>query len=224
MGWGTNRIFVYYGDRTRNTMYIPRQYARHDDDAARQIIRSYPLGALLSVVNGEPFVSYLPFTIARVSPNVILTAHCARANPHWRHFAHGKVLITFRGPDGYISPRFHQDRRVNVPSWNYISVHCTGTAELASDAETAAILRGLVDQMERDAENPWSIDEMDPEVAARLTKGIVAFSVCVDEITAKFKLSQNRSDGDVEGLIRGLRESGSQTDTALADAMALFNA
>lgn len=205
-------------------MYIPNHYRVTESGAALEVIRSYPLAAVISAVGEAPFVSYLPFTIAQTEPNLVLVGHCARANPHWQYFEEAPVLLTFRGPDGYISPRFYQDCTKNVPTWNYIAVHCTGKVRFARAEETDGILRALVSQMEAAAENPWRIEDMDDGHYEDLKKAIVPFFVSVSKVEAKFKLSQNRSDGDVGGLIAGLRESGSERDRSLADAMELVNA
>lgn len=202
-------------------MYIPNQYRTRNTEAPLEVIRSFPLATVVSVVTGSPFVSYLPLTIAQTEPTLVLTGHCARANPHWEHFEEGPVLAVFRGPDGYISPRYYQDCTVNVPSWNYVAVHCTGTVTFAPPGDTDGILRSLVDQMEATAENPWRIEDMSDEYFQRFRKAIVPFSISVSAVDAKFKLSQRGSDGDVAGLIAGLRGTRSEKDHLLADAMEL---
>jgi transcriptional regulator len=200
-------------------MYIPNHFQAPSSEAALQVIRSFPLATVISVAGGEPFVSYIPLTIAAAEPNLVLTGHCARANPHWKYFEDGPVLLIFRGPDGYISPRFFQDCSTNVPSWNYVAVHCTGTVTIASPESTDGILRSLVHQMEASAKNPWSMEDMNADYLQSLEKAIVPFSVSVSNVTSKFKLSQRGSDGDIAGLIAGLRQTGSERDRLLADAM-----
>lgn len=200
-------------------MYVPNHYQPPNSDAALEVIRSSPLAAMVSVVEGAPYVSYIPFTIARLEPDLVLAAHCARANPHWQYFERAPVLLMFHGPDGYISPRFYQDCTVNVPTWNYIAVHCTGTATVAPAEETDEILRALVNRMEGSAENAWHMEDLDAEYLRRMKNAIVPFTVRVSHVEAKFKLSQRGSDGDIAGLIAGLRQTGSERDRFIADAM-----
>lgn len=200
-------------------MYIPNHYRAPNLQASLEVIRSFPLASVISVVDGAPFVSYIPFTIAKVEPTLVLSAHCARANPHWKHFADGQVLLIFRGPDGYISPRFYQECESNVPSWNYVAVHCTGSAAVAPPEELDGILAPLVEQMEASAENPWRIEDLSDEHLHNLKQAIVPFYVSVSDVTAKFKLSQRGSDGQIAGLIAGLRETGSEKDRLLAQTM-----
>lgn len=200
-------------------MYVPAHYRSQDRQAALDVIGALPLATTISVADGMPFVSYIPFTIRTAEPKLVLAGHCARANPHWKLFEASPVLLIFRGPDGYISPRFTPDCASNVPTWNYVAVHCTGTAQLAPAEETDGILRALVEQMEGTAEGRWRMEDLDAEHLERLKGAIVAFTVTVEDVTAKFKLSQRGSDGDIAGLLARLRASGSQKDALLADAM-----
>jgi transcriptional regulator len=200
-------------------MYVPNHYRSEDFEDALEIIRTNPLATVVSVVEGRPYVSYLPLTVETIEPALVLSGHCARANPHWKYFEGSPLLVIFRGVDGYISPRFYQDCSTNVPSWNYVAVHCTGTASIASVDDVDAILEKLVAQMEEGAESPWRVDDLLPEVFTNFKKAIVPFRITVSNVDAKFKLSQRGSDGDVAGLIKGLRESGAEGDGRLADAM-----
>lgn len=200
-------------------MYVPNQYEAPDVEARLHVIRAAPLGTVISWVDGSAFVSHIPFTIYETEPTIILTGHMARANPHWKYFDEAPVLVIFRGPEGYISPRFYQDCTTNVPSWNYVVVHCTGTAAIAPPERTQEILAALVDQMEASAKQPWRIEDLDGTYLEKLKQAIVPFSISVSKLDAKFKLSQRGSDGDIAGLITGLRESGVEKDSLLADAM-----
>jgi transcriptional regulator len=52
-----------------------------------------------------------------------------------------------------------------------------------------------------------------------LLGGIVAFSVVIERMEAKAKLSQNRSSGDRVGVIRGLKERAEGDDRGMAEMM-----
>ncbi|MGZ3497052.1 MAG: FMN-binding negative transcriptional regulator [Vulcanimicrobiaceae bacterium] len=200
-------------------MYVPAHFRVKDPRAALTLIADYPFGTAISVVDGTPVVSHLPFTIVRREPEVVLAAHCARANPHWRHLEASDLLVIFQGIHGYISPRWYADRRRAVPTWNYASVHCTGTARIAAAHDADAILHALVQDMERGNEHRWSIHELEPEYKAAMKNGIVPFYVTVKAIDAQFKFSQNRNATDRAGVIEGLRGSHSEAGRFLAHAI-----
>jgi transcriptional regulator len=200
-------------------VYVPQAFSVEDRAEAIELIRANPFGTLISVVDGESFVSHLPFTVAQIEPRIVLAAHCAKASPHWRHFPESEVRAIFQGEHGYVSPRWYGDPKRDVPTWNYAVVHCTGTVRLATGTETDAILRALVDEMEADAAEPWTYDDLDLAYRENMKQGIVAFYLDVAGMVAKFKLSQNRSQSDRQGAIDGLRETGRESDRSLADAM-----
>ena len=58
-------------------------------------------------------------------------------------------------------------------------------------------------------------DAPSPYIAGQL-RAIVGVEIIIDRVEGKFKLSQNRSDADVEGVVAGLDAAGGGE---LADAM-----
>ena len=57
-------------------------------------------------------------------------------------------------------------------------------------------------------------DELDVEWREKMKGGIVAFELAVTRLDVKFKLSQNRSEADADGVIAGLEEGGEQDVSA----------
>lgn len=204
-------------------MYIPAHFLQQDVEAALKLIASEPFGMLLSTVDGAPMISHIPFVIAQRKPELILAAHVAKANPHWRTLEGSRATAVFRGIHGYISPRWYTDPAHDVPTWNYEVVHCTGTVTIAPESAKETILRQLVDGMEAGLPQPWSVSELDAPFRLRLQSGIVAFWLRVEQLEAKFKLGQNRATADREGAVAGLRETGRSTDAALASEMERFD-
>jgi len=200
-------------------MYIPPHFKEDDFEAALAIIRSDPFGMLVSVRDGEPFVTHIPFSVERSRPQLVLSAHVARANPHWDLLEGSRVTAIFRGVHGYISPRWYHDPSNEVPTWNYVAIHCSGVAALAAQSEKGEVLTRLVNEMERGAPQPWTVGGMDAERREAMLKNIVAFRIRVERVQAKFKLSQNRSAADFAGTLAGLRASGRPQDLELANAM-----
>ena len=115
-------------------MYIPKHFEQNDEAVLWDFIDTHSFGALLTVVDGRPFVSHLPFLVARDAR--LLHCHMARANPQWQQLGtSAQVLAIFAGPHGYISPTWYPEP--GVPTWNYAVVHAHGVARAVDDPEHA---------------------------------------------------------------------------------------
>jgi transcriptional regulator len=158
-----------------------------------------------------------------------LRGHMAHGNPHWREIeaanANGDAtdaLAIFAWPDAYISPAWYEEKRTTgkvVPTWNYVTVQAQGTATLRHDAEWLIPHVGrLVDRHEAHRTDPWALADAPADYVAGQARAIVGLELHLSSLEAKAKLSQNRSDADIEGAIAGL-SAGSSRDEAVADAM-----
>ncbi|HRJ51565.1 MAG TPA: FMN-binding negative transcriptional regulator [Candidatus Thiothrix moscowensis] len=102
-----------------------------------------------------------------------------------------------------------------VPTWNYAAVHVYGRVSLINDPEA---LRELVNRMSRhfegDSENAWV-----PTYPDKMLEAITGFIMEVDEVQAKYKLSQNRSPKDRENVANALQASPAETDRCVATLM-----
>jgi transcriptional regulator len=141
-----------------------------------------------------------------VNEDILLTSHFARANKHWEDIEDNTVLVIFSEPHAYISPKYY-DNELNVPTWNYISVHAYGRGKLVTETEsTFDVLRATINRYETSYEKQW--DRLPEEYKSKMVKGIVAFEVLVTDLQAKKKLSQNRTDSERQRIIDGLATSG----------------
>jgi transcriptional regulator len=204
-------------------MYIPAHFLQQDREAALDLMAREPFALLVSTAGGAPMISHIPIVVTEREPELILAAHVAKANPHWRTLDGARATAVFRGIHGYISPRWYSDPAHDVPTWNYEVVHCTGTVTIAPDSAKEAILRQLVDVMEAGLVEPWSVNELEANFRESLQAGIVAFTLRVEQLEAKFKLGQNRARADREGARAGLRRTGRSADAALASEMERFS-
>ena len=92
-------------------MYLPPQFHSHDPAHARALMREHPLASLVSTDDeGFPFVTHLPLHAQERGDTLVLLGHCARPNPHWRYLqARREALVTFMGPQAYLSPSVYPD-------------------------------------------------------------------------------------------------------------------
>ena len=191
-------------------MYLPAKFHCQNTREIRSLMESYPLATVITVVDQTPFISHLPMVVETdANQNLVLNGHMSKANPHSRHIHLSETTLIFHGPNAYITPKWYEQN--DVPTWNYAVVHCKGVTKLVVDANGIQnCLRKLTEAAEKNSLDPWDFwlpdDLSDPK---DLTSAILGFEVSISEMTAKFKLSQNRSSADRKGVIAGLR---SRTD------------
>jgi transcriptional regulator len=101
-----------------------------------------------------------------------------------------------------------------VPTWNYAVVHAQGVVELWHDSERKEqVLKALIDRHDSAYRSQW--DELDNTYREGMKSGIVAFTIAVERVDAKFKLSQNRAAEDRARVLQAMRAGGDK-EQALA--------
>ena len=174
----------------------------------------------ITVSEGQAFPNHLPvFTDPAQPGKTVIVGHMARANPQWKHFqSGGKVTVIFHGPHTYITPRWYPDP-VNVPTWNYAVAHAQGIPKIIDDYDGInSILIRSVEIFEREEMHPWKLDLPD-DMRKNLVRAIVGFEIEVTQLDSKFKLSQNRSEEDRQGVIRGLQNRPDEMSKRVVDLM-----
>jgi transcriptional regulator len=205
---------------------------RVDDPAALLAELSAIVPATLVSVGPDGFrTTILPMLFdADDGPDGMLRGHLARGNPHWRELeaasataAGAQALAIFDGPDAYISPAWYEEKQRTgkvVPTWNYVTVQVHGTITTRHELEWLVPHVGrLVERHERGRAEPWKLSDAPESYVAGQARAIVGVELRIERIEAKAKLSQNRSDADVDGAIAGLDVRGGALDAPVADAM-----
>jgi len=168
-------------------------------------IRQNSFGILINQVDGKPWATHIPLELEKRNGKDVLVGHIAKANPHWKSFQkEAQMLCIFNGPHAYVSSSWYKEEE--VPTWNYIAVHVYGSLKILSEEETIQSLHRLVDHYESQSKNPLSLHDVSPKTL-RQVKGVVGFSITVEEIQAAYKLSQTRQD-DHAAIISNLEERG----------------
>lgn len=200
-------------------MYVNPRYAERELPVLHEMIEAAPFGLLVLSVDG-PLAAHIPFVLRREEGRYgTLVAHVARIDPLARHLADDhEALAIFSGPRAYISPRWYSSG--SLPTYNFMAVHAHGRPRLLEDRDAVlAYLAELVDVHEERLPPPWSLASAAEDHVAELLPHIVAFTLEIDSLQGKRKLSQNKSVEDRDGVINGLRERGGDDDRAIADAM-----
>lgn len=187
-------------------MYVPEWFKLTDSGLIRQTIAENSFATVVSMVEGELFASHVPVVIEQDDP-LTLVGHVAAQNPQSSSFnGSDQVLIVFSGPHAYVSPRLYTTSP-NVPTWNYVAVHASGTAvRLEEPSEVVALLDRLVSTFDPElaADMP---ENTAPQFYASKLKGIVAFRMVVQRLEAKAKMSQNKPDRDRSAVKAALEAS-----------------
>ncbi len=200
-------------------MYLPDHFLIQSADRLHEIIRTYPLGVLVTSTPDGLDANHIPFELD--AQRQVLSAHVARANPVWRQRGDGvDVLVIFRGEDGYVSPNWypskHETHRL-VPTWNYEVVHAHGRLTVHDDEK---FVRGMVARLTRRHEasepRPWKMGDSPAEFIDRMLEAIVGIKVAITRLEGKAKLSQNREERDRLHAADMLEQAGK---TELAQAM-----
>jgi len=192
-------------------MYIPEFNRVEDMAAAVAFMRANPFAILVSSCDEGPFATHLPVVISESGGKVVLRAHVAKANPHWKVLDRQESLVIFHGPHAYVSPSLYEIRE-SVPTWNYATVHAYGCGQiLASDMGKHDVLAALISQFDASYLEQWN--SFDDQYRSRMLNHIVAFELPLTRIEAKFKLSQNRTKFEQENVIQAL---GASADSAVS--------
>ena len=203
-------------------MYLPKLNAVTDPEVIDRFIRDHGFATLITTAGAAPEVTHLPIELVRTSAGErVLEGHLSRANPQCKDLGTGaRALIIFSGAHSYISPTWYDHE--NVPTWNYLVVHASGTPTLvADDAGLREMLVRLSSHYEPEGSPPprFAVETMTPAYYQKEASGIVGFRIAVDTIQAKFKLSQNRHNADHARIVLKLRERGDENSVQVANAM-----
>jgi transcriptional regulator len=195
-------------------MYVPAHFAV-DDAAVHELLAHHGAADLITLTDQGLLATMLPFVFdPGAGPHGALLGHVARNNDQWRVPARGESLVIVRGADAYISPGWYQSKvehgRV-VPTWNYITAHVYGTLVVHDDPVWVEdLVRRLTTKHESGMAEPWSVDDAPAPFVAGQLRAIVGVELAITRVEAKAKLSQNRPEADVAGVVAGLRAQGSE--------------
>ena len=149
-----------------------------------------------------------------------LLGHLARKNDQWRRKPVGEALVIVHAEDAYITPSWYPSKAEHgrvVPTWNYKTAHVFGQLVIHDDVGWVdQNVRQLTARHEAERAMPWSVDDAPPEFHAGQLRAIVGVEVVISRVEAKFKMSQNRREADVEGVVSGLAAEGL---TSLSEAV-----
>lgn len=196
-------------------MYVPQKFKAPDKASELDYIRSNGFATLVSIDSGTSVATHLPLYLNQEEDSCSLWGHIAKGNPQEEVILNSKeVLAIFMNTHSYVSSSWYD--HVNVPTWNYISVHVYGRLKIMEGEALVANLRSLVHQYEDGRENRYHLEDMEADEFQAHLNGVVGFELTMDRIESAFKLSQNRNDQDFKSVVEHLKSAG---EVPTADAM-----
>ena len=168
----------------------------HDADTEQNLAFARERGFGMLAVNGPdaPMLSHVPFLLSPDGTQA--EVHLVRSNPIARALsAPLPCKIAVSGPDSYISPDWY-GLTDQVPTWNYVAVHLTGTLELCP-------AEGLHDLLDRQSavyedrllpKTPWKTSKMTEGVMDKMMRMILPCRMTVTGVDGTWKLGQNKPD------------------------------
>lgn len=207
--------------------YLPKAFEVQDAAQMQRLVAAHPLATWVQTdVDGALQVHHLPLWLdPQRGPQGTLFGHVARANPLWRSAGRPGVAV-FHGPQAYVSPSWYPAKQVHgkvVPTWNYAVVHAHGALRLVTEsAAVRDILRRLTDRQEADQARPWRLADAPADYLEGQLGAIVGIEIEIERWVGKFKLGQNRSEADRQGVVAGLLASREPGARGVAEEMACW--
>jgi transcriptional regulator len=200
-------------------MYVPKLFAVEDSATLQDFMDEFNFATMVTGRDSELTASHIPFLLDRsVGPYGVLRAHIAIRNPQLKDLqSGGQALVIFQGPHSYVSPSWYVNPE-NVPTWNYTVVHAYGVPKIGNKAAMVTLLKDLVGKHEKPFQQPWDFDP-DAGWIQKLLPEIVAFEIQIEKLQGKFKLNQNRTPEDRDGVIQALSGSDDLTQQEVAKMM-----
>ncbi|KAH7119914.1 putative FMN-binding domain-containing protein [Dendryphion nanum] len=141
------------------------------------------------------------------------------------------VMILFNGPaHHYVTPKFYRETKPTtgkvVPTWNYSAVQVYGRATIYFDSKSPTTssyldkqIRDLSNNAEKQimgfTEKPWEVDDAPVNYVEALKKAIIGLEIEITDLGGKWKMSQEMSKGDREGVAEGFEGLGSEVGRAM---------
>ena len=190
-------------------MYIPRHF-KASDEAAQEFLSHIESGHIVS--NSEKgLISTLIPLIYNQETNAFL-GHIAKQNDQASLASNQEALLISVVNETYISPNWYASKAEHhkvVPTWDYMLIHAYGELVIHNDADwILKQVTRLTNRFEKDQPKPWSVDQAPIDYVEGQIRAIVGIELKLSRIEVSFKMSQNKSEADLDGVIAGLTKAG----------------
>ena len=193
------------------SLYIPKAHLVEERKFLHDFMEEF---SFVDLITATPTlrITHIPSVLDRTKGRFgAVLGHISAQNPQRASFdGTQRALIVFRGPHGYISPTWYSTTGNVVPTWNFGVVHVSGRPKaIAEPARTRELLATLIKKNERGVgSTTYDFAALPEDYVAKMMQGITAFEMEIEAIEGKFKLGQERSPADRQGILAHLREGG----------------
>jgi len=207
-------------------MFVPSHFEESRVDVLHDAMRAIAFGTLVSSGPDGLIASHIPLLLDEApAPFGTITGHLARGNPQGRGPApEAEALAIFLGPEAYVTPSWYKSKAETgrvVPTWNYVAIHAYGRLRFIDDPDwKRAHVTRLTLSQEGKHLAPWAVSDAPEDYLQGMLKGIIGFELPIARLQGKWKMSQNRSAADRQGVIAGLDGEGDPGAAAVAAVMA----
>jgi len=185
--------------------YPPPYHQTQDQQKMIAVMKAFPFAMLVSAKEGTPFVTHIPIIYNDETGKLV--AHIDKFNPQVETLIDGaEVTVVFKGPDTYISPSVYTTKQ--LPTWNYIIVHITGTLTLINDPEAAKDTMVAMTKYLEGAAQKFVLEKDNPRMKGMINY-IQAFDITITHWDGKLKLSQDKIEQDQENAKQELLKKSS---------------
>ena len=190
---------------TPETTYVPKAHLVDDRRFLHDFMDEF---AFVDLVTPAPTlrITHIPVLLDRSAGSFgTIHGHISAQNPQIAAFDQKQeAVIVFRGPHGYISPAWYENRRA-VPTWNFAVVHASGRLKAVREPKALhAFLSRLINKFERYQGTDYDFSKLPDAYVNGMLTAIVGFEMEIERLEGKFKLGQERSDGDRQGILTHL--------------------
>lgn len=203
-------------------MFLPPIFREDRPAVMHGLMRAHPFATLVCSVDGTLTADHVPLALhPELSENGTLRGHLSAANPLAKAAGPLEALAIFQGPHAYVTPSWYPSKQEHgkvVPTWNYAVVHARGPLRFEQEPDwLMAHLADLSARQENHRADPWAITDAPPDFMARQLKGIIGVEIEIAALDGKWKVSQNRSAPDRQGVVQGLLGEDAAQAAAMSD-------
>ena len=190
-------------------MYIPKHF-QPSDKAAQEFLSQIESGHLVSNTEKGLVSTLLPLIYDQETNSLL--GHVAKLNIQASLPTNQEALVISMLNETYISPNWYASKEEHhkvVPTWDYMLVHAYGQLVIHNDPDWILNqVTRLTNHFEANQPKPWNVDQAPTDYVDGQIRAIVGIELKINRIEASFKMSQNKSKADLDGVIAGLQKAG----------------